>query len=220
MKPGGTEPGTEAGAETRTTAHVRELLPEYMLGALPEAEMAEVERLLRASPELQGELDQLTLALAEVAGSLGTVDPSPATRTRLMETVAGTERFAPFLAPLGHILDMSVEAVRAVLARIDDAASWLPGLPGMQLMHFDAGPRMRTADAGFIRLAPGASFPRHRHLGHEVNYVLEGAMRDGDAVHGPGAVVVYDKDSEHLYTAADERELVLMTVHHGIQPIV
>jgi hypothetical protein len=201
-------------------AQARELLPEYVLGALSDDQMEAVARLVHESPELQSELEQLTVALAQVAGSLGTVEPSPSTRARLMDTVGGTDRFAPFLAPLGRILDMSADALRAVLARIDDAASWMPGLPGMQLMHFDAGPRMRTADAGFIRLAPGASFPRHRHLGHEVNFVLEGAMRDGDTVHGPGAVVVYDKDSEHLYTATEDRELVLMTVHHGIQPIL
>jgi anti-sigma factor ChrR (cupin superfamily) len=199
--------------------HARELLPEYVLGALSADETAELERQLRESPELQRELDELTVALAQVVVSLAPVDPSPDTRTRLLDTVAGADRFAPFLAPLGRILDLSVEAVRAVLARIDEAAAWLPALPGVQLMHFDAGPQMRTADAGLIRLAPGASFPRHRHLGHEVNYVLEGAMCDGDQVHGPGAVVVYDEHSEHLYTAAPERELVLMTVHHGIQPL-
>jgi anti-sigma factor ChrR (cupin superfamily) len=199
--------------------HTPELLSEYVLGALPEEQMAEMDRLVAGSPELQAEVDQLTAALAQVAESLAKVEPSPAARTRLLATVGSVDRFAPFLAPLGKILDLGADAMRAVLARIDDAGSWLEALPGVQLLHFDAGPRLRNADAGLIRLAPGHSFPRHRHLGHEVNYVLEGYMKDGDEVHGPGSVIVYEKDSEHLYAATGARELVLMTVHHGIQPL-
>jgi putative transcriptional regulator len=196
-----------------------DLIPEYVLGTLPEAQMREIAALVDASPALQREVDRAAEALAASVETLPPLEPSPAVRSRLLDSLARAERFAPFFAQLERLLDLPVQAVRAVLARIDDAASWEPGMPGMELQHFEAGPRLSTADAGLVRLQPGASFPRHRHVGQELTFVLEGRMIDGGEIYGPGSLVERLADTVHDYSATTEQALLIVTCHHGIVPV-
>jgi anti-sigma factor ChrR (cupin superfamily) len=202
------------------TAEVRDLLPEYVLGALSPEDAERVARQLADSPELRAEADELSLALAELPGSLAPVVPSSAARERLMAAVDTSERFSPFVDTLSRLFDMAADSIRQLLARVDDAASWEPGLPGMLYQHFTPGPRLVGVDAGLIRLQPGTSFPKHRHLaGNEITFVLEGEMIDGDGTYGPGSVVTHEQDSEHGYAATADRPLTIIVVNHGIQPV-
>ena len=59
-------------------------------------------------------------------------------------------------------------------------------------------------------------FPRHRHLGDEINYVLEGTLIDGGMAYGPGCAVRNAAGSEHDYRAGEARDLVLAAGHNGI----
>jgi anti-sigma factor ChrR (cupin superfamily) len=195
------------------------LLPEHALGTLPPEQAAQLQAELGRSPALARELDGIVAALVRAAEALPPVAPDPSVRARLLRTLDSADRFAPFVARLTGLLDLTADAVRKLLTHIDDAAAWEPGLPGMEMQHFAAGPRLATADAGFVRLQPGQSFPRHRHLGPEVSMVLEGAMCDGDRVYGPGQVLELAEGSEHSYSASSDRPLVLLTVHNGIQPV-
>ena len=196
-----------------------DLVPEYVLGTLPEAERAQLETALASSSLLAREVDDVRGLLAGAADLLEPVPPDPAVRERLLRTLDSSDRFATFVARAARLLDHSVEVVRDLIARIDDPAAWEPGLPGMQMQHFPAGPRLATADAGFVRLQPGMAFPRHQHLGPEVTLVLEGAMRDGDRVYGPGDILEMAPGSVHEYSAAPERELLVMTIQNGIAPV-
>jgi hypothetical protein len=66
----------------------RERLAEYVLGLLPPEEMAEMERLIEASPALKGEADDISAALTSMASALDPVAPSKGTRRRLLDHVA------------------------------------------------------------------------------------------------------------------------------------
>ena len=202
---------------------VRDLLPEYVLGLLEPEQMQSIARQLSSSPELQAEADELSLSLAtlaESAESVSPVEPSPSARARLLASLETSDRFSPFVATLSRLFDMSADAIRKLLARIDDATTWEAGLPGMLYQHFTPGPRLQGVDAGLIRLEAGASFPRHQHVaGNEINFVLEGSMRDGDQVYGPGSVVIHDQDTIHDYAATADRPLTIIVVNHGIQPV-
>ncbi len=163
-------------------------------------------------------------ALAEtLADALPPEPPSPAVRARLMASLGTSDRFAPFLDQLMRIFDLSREAMGEVLARVDQAASWLTWAPGIDYQHFPPGPRyagVAGVEAGLVRLAAGHTFIRHRHLaGPEVTFVLQGTMRDADRSYGPGSLVTREQDTEHDYSAAGDQDLVIIVVHHGIQPV-
>jgi quercetin dioxygenase-like cupin family protein len=191
-------------------------LPEYVLGLLPPDERAEIEMLVRASPELQREVSEIAEALAL---TITPVAPSASARARLLDSLDGVDRFRPFFADLARRFDLAVDRIRALVARIDDAAAWEPSpVPWVRLIHFAAGPAAAVSDAGFVKVDAGATFPHHRHLGHETNIILEGTMLDGDRVYGPGEVVEWETGTEHEYSAGPERPLVIAAAHNGIQP--
>src|SRR5687768_13679165 len=108
------------------SSDVQERLPEYVLGTLSPAERQEMDDLMAASPALRREVDVLTAALADgAAARMRPVEPSPGLRARLMASLDSTARFSPFVAELARLFDLSVETIGAVLARVNDAASWL-----------------------------------------------------------------------------------------------
>jgi quercetin dioxygenase-like cupin family protein len=157
--------------------------------------------------------------LAGLADGLSPVTARPEVRARLLATVASADRFAPFLPALSRLFDLPAAALRAVVERIDRPGDFLVGGPGVSYLHFAPGPALSAAgaEAGIVLLEPGADFPRHRHLGTESTFVLEGVMRDGEASHGPGALVEHPAGTSHDYAATAARPLVLLVVHHGIE---
>src|SRR5262245_65781929 len=130
-----------------------DLIPEYVLGTLPEAEMREIEALVAESPSLRREVERVTEALVQSADALEPIAPPESLRARLVKTLTGPDRFEPFFATLSRLADLPLEGLRKVLTTIDEAAGWEPGpLPTIQIIHFAAGPRAFGADAGFLRL--------------------------------------------------------------------
>ncbi len=203
---------------------VPERLPEFVLGILPPAEMREMEALVAASPALRREVAALTEALAVAAASLRPVSPSFALRARILASVGlPTRSFPfPFLAELSRIFDLQVEAIRALLERIDQSATWQTYAPGIEYQHFAPGPRLAGAagvEAGLVRLRAGVTFFRHRHVGgSETTFVLEGTLRDGESGFGPGSRIVRDAGTVHDYRAEPDHDLVIAVLHHGIEP--
>jgi hypothetical protein len=190
---------------------------ELLLGTLSEGEQAELRGRLAGAPELQREADELSETLASVTSALSPLRPSTAARARLVASLAGADRFATFFAELARRFDLTVEAVRALLARIDDPAAWeATPLSWVKLVHFAGGPALAGADAGFVRVAAGTTFPRHRHGGPEMNFILEGQMLLGGRVLGPGDVDEATGDVIHEYQAGPDVDLVLMVWHHGV----
>jgi putative transcriptional regulator len=147
--------------------------------------------------------------------------PVPATgRDRLLAVLGGGQRFAGLIPRLGQMFDLPGRAVQALLDKVDDDSAWISGFaPGLRFFNFTPGPRHAAAgaEAGFVRLAVGATFPRHRHVGHEMTLVIEGQMRDDDKRFGPGSVIEHDKDTEHGWVTDGPTELLVVSVHHGLQ---
>ncbi|MBA3820523.1 MAG: cupin domain-containing protein, partial [Deltaproteobacteria bacterium] len=177
---------------------VRELLPMYALGILEADEAGIVERAAASDPALAAELagyqDSASLLIAPVT-------PSPDVKARLLASVGGGP-LEKFSARMSSLFDVSVDRARELLGLIDRPGSWNPQLPGISLVDFDGGPAYAAADCGFIRLEPGTVFPPHKHLGEEINVILQGAYRDSvtGRLLGPGDELRKAEGSEHYLT--------------------
>jgi hypothetical protein len=144
--------------------------------------------------------------------------PSPALRARLLETLRGPDRFRPFLAELARRFDLTVETVRGLLAKIDDPAAWeTTPMSWIKLIHFPGGPALAEADAGFVRVSAGTTFPRHSHQGPEMAFVLEGRMIKNGRSYLPGDIDEVPTDEVHEYQVGPESDLVVMVWHNGIK---
>jgi|GEM_PF-872250 len=173
-----------------------------------------------ALDELVLEEGELDLVVDHIVDTLQPASPPAAVRNRLMRSIAGPSRLLRFAAKIAEMADITIEAARGWLQRLDDTPLWEGGvLPGVETVWIEGGPAAACAIRGFVRIAPGHSFPPHRHLGHETTLVLEGEYHDSDGeAHGPGAVLVRDLDSEHAYSAGEGTTHLLMfnVVFEGI----
>ena len=80
-------------------------------------------------------------------------------------------------------------------------------------LRFDAA---TGESAVLLRFAPGAVYDAHRHPGGEQYLVLEGSLRDGADVWGPGAYVWHPPGSIHR-PSSDDGCLVFVTLPEPIE---
>ena len=160
------------------TGDVRELLPLYALGILEADEAGVVERAVAGDAMLAAELASYQQTAGAIGSAIQPVAPSPDVKAWLIASVGGG-RFEAFAARMARMYDVTVERGRELLGLIERAASWTPQVvPGLDFVDFEGGPATAGADCGFVRLAPGAVFPPHTHLGEEMTLVLSGRIHD------------------------------------------
>ena len=221
----------KSGVDTGAEAELLPLIPDYLLGALSREQQRQVDALIAGSPAFRREVDAAAEALAGAALALAPVPPPPALRARLLQTVAGVDRFAPFFDDLVALFELPLGSLKRLLARIDEhlaggadkAAPWestLMGVPlvGAELFHFPVGPRLAAMGAagGVLRVQPDVTFPRHSHNGGEVTFVLEGGYIADGRTYGPGTRLEVPGGIIHDYRSAPGRDLLLIVLHHGI----
>ncbi len=96
---------------------------------------------------------------------------------------------------------ISKETARSTYVDVSRIA-WEPGpYPGVEtkVLYADGSGR-RTV---LTRLAPGATLPRHRHVGIEQSFVLEGALVDEDGACRAGNFVWRRPGSVHTARAPE-----------------
>jgi len=188
-----------------------------MMNSGIEREILDVMNADEGTPEDEAVWSDTLTALSE---TLDPIEPSPDVFKRLMASVDPASRFDVFASNVAQLMDVAVEKARSLLAAIDDAGSWEPGLiPGMHLYHLEGGPRTANAIVGFIRLDPGTVFPPHTHLGEESVLVLQGGYQDEDgSIIRAGEVAIGPPGSSHMFTAAEGEDLIyLVVVQEGVQ---
>ena len=110
------------------------------------------------------------------------------------------------------------------------AAPWRPSTSGVHVshscstspssgpVHFAGGPACATADRGFIRIAPGCTFPWHTHRGEEVSIILAGTLRDHSGkLLAPGDELVQAQGSQHDISAEGDEDVIFAArAYNGI----
>lgn len=195
------------------TGDVRELLPLYALGILEADEAGAVERAIASDAVLAAELASYRQTVDAIGSAIQPVAPSPDVKARLMASVGGG-RFEAFAARMARMYDVTVERGRELLGLIERAASWVPQVvPGLDFVDFEGGPATAGADCGFVRLAPGAVFPPHTHLGEEMTMVLSGRIHDpvNNFTLGPGDDYVRAEGTTHYLTVVGDEPCIYAT---------
>ena len=191
---------------------IRDLLPLYALGALEPDEATAVERAVAADPALATELAACHDAAHALAAAPPGLVPSPDVKARLLAS-AGAGRFERFAAQIAKVVDVTLDRARALLGLVARPASWEQPLPGISLVHFTGGPACATADCGFVQIAPGCTFPWHKHLREEVSVMIAGTVRDSSGkLYGPGDEMRQAAGSEHELTAEGNDAVIFLAV--------
>ncbi len=155
-------------------------------------------------------MKELLEALAELTP--GAVEPPQLLRQKLLGSVQRPRlRYAPLFGKLSQLFDLGDLDLAALFERAAIETEWVvTPIPGVSLLHLQGGPRVAHADNGLVRLAPGARFPVHRHLGGERVLVLEGGYKDDHSgqEYLPGDWHEMGEGTVHAYTALPDRDLL------------
>ncbi|HET6584696.1 MAG TPA: hypothetical protein VFG69_14660, partial [Nannocystaceae bacterium] len=102
-----------------------------------------------------------------LARAVAPTTPPPSLRTRLFDRIAGRDRFLPMLDRFAALCDLPTQEAQDHLDKIDKDDAWEELADGVRFFDFDGGPGIGEAHGGLVRVAPGASFPTHTHVGEE-----------------------------------------------------
>jgi putative transcriptional regulator len=195
--------------------HIDAWIPELVLGTLDPPTRSTVESHLADCARCAAEVVAMGEALSGLAVALPPERPQPAARAELLTALAPEAqppaRLASVAERVARFFDLTSERARALLALIDLPAAWTRGpADGVNLIDFEAGARYAGVDAGFVRLAPGATFPHHRHVGGELVLVVEGFfIEDSGTVVRAGEGQDLAAGTSHSFAAPPEAGCIL-----------
>jgi anti-sigma factor ChrR (cupin superfamily) len=198
----------------------------YALGCLPNDEVARLEEHLAGCPECAAATRELEEAATALSALAPEADPPAGLRERLLERVAAprpggaAEERAPAPSPTQfwkRWADRAAEGPGFVPA---GATGWEPvGVPGVLAkgLFVDASLDRVTM---LVRIAPGSSFPPHRHGGPEECYVLEGDLDDGETRLRAGDYLRKDPGSVHGLQSSERGcvMLIVSSLHDELLP--
>lgn len=176
----------------------------YALDALDDpAARQEVEGLIEQDPVCRQEFDDLRASLGLLPFSLQPKTPPDSVKDRLMQRV---RQDSPGVSrPASMPLQLDFDSLQW-------EATGQPGVDRHLLRHDESS----HTSVYLARLAPGASFPDHRHPGGEDCFVLRGRIRDSRGEFGPGDFMYYGPGTVHSdLMATGEDPCILFVVSHG-----
>lgn len=208
--------------------HIDAWIPDLVIGSLDAATRAAVEAHLERCDRCAGEVVAVTEALSSVPMSLPPERPHPGVFTNVLASIAekqprrdestASARFGDLVDRLVQLFDLTRERVKTLLELVDEPAAWRRGAAdGITLIDFRGGTRIAAADAGFVRVAPGATFPHHRHVGGELVLVLEGGFVDEDGtVVRRGEAQEFAAGTSHFFVALPEGCVFAAVIWDGL----
>jgi hypothetical protein len=164
--------------------------------------------------ELRGEDPDADELLSALLWDLVPVEPSPALRERVLGATLPFAHLRRFAAAIAALIDVSVEQARTLIDGLA-TARWEPGpVRGASTARVAGGAAALGCIRGFGRLAAGAVFPEHEHLGTEDVLVLAGGVVVSDGREaGPGETLRSPAGSRHSFRArAGDDELFYFVV--------
>lgn len=142
-------------------------------------------------------------------------------RAKLLANATLEGRFDHHAAHVAALLNVDEARARTLLDGIGLDESWEASpLPKIDLFHIEGGPGTENAITGFVRIAAGAGFPPHEHLGEEAVLILQGSVQDSvsGVIHRPGDIAKMPVGTAHALIARPGPDLVyLSVVQNGVK---
>jgi anti-sigma factor ChrR (cupin superfamily) len=177
------------------THQISELAADYALGALGEEEARLFEKHLEAGCEAcRRDYESYKGVAAALAFAVEAQTP----RSRLRKDLARS------------LNDARYGSIRA------EEGEWTVKMPGIAMKHLHTDPKSGISTS-LVRMSPGASLPRHRHLGVEQFLVLEGDCNVNDERLGPGDFHFAEPGSVHESTNTQNGTLFLLVADQNYQ---
>ena len=169
----------------------------YAAGSLPTAFAAVLAAHLEVCPSCRAAVRDAERAGARLVEQQDGAALSPGARDALRARLGGTAMAPrPLLhesTPV-HDPDLLPRPLQPFFGTRYSTLRWRRVVPGVQYLRAEA-----DADGGLmlLRIAPGRGIPLHRHAGHELTMILDGAYADALGRFGAGDVADLDEDVEH-----------------------
>lgn len=176
----------------------REMLPLYALRALASNEMDEITQAIEEGALPISMVDSTLAASAAVAELLAEGMPAPrkSLKNAIMAAVESDSAPTP-------------PTEREQVFVMESDGEWVEMLPGISIKVLWRDPSSEQITF-LARLAPGASYPHHRHRGVEECLVIEGDLGIDGATLGPGEFTVAFEGNIHRRTSTEVGCLLLL----------
>ncbi len=140
-------------------------------------------------------------------------------RASLIDSLSTKPKFLGYTNRLARIFDLTIESTRTALSVLSDRPPWVDVPGGGKFFPVAGGPRVHGAQVGFVEFGAGSTFPRHRHQGLEVQFVLTGRLIETDGRdYVCGDLLVKDEGSEHAFSIGAEAPCICAVVlYTGIE---
>ncbi|MCY2959016.1 MAG: cupin domain-containing protein [Planctomycetota bacterium] len=194
---------------------LRELAALYVLDSL-ESEAARRYRLhLRGCEACQSEVESLARLTGRLTHAAPEIAPPPELWTRVLERIRGgtPPRSTPSRRPTQVWKDWDAPSAPGddgVYFALASAGGFeATGLDGVAVRRLAVDPEKERVTM-LVRMAPGTSYPAHRHGGAEECFVLEGDLRVGDVHMQGGDFQRAESGSVHPVQSTDSGCLLLI----------
>jgi anti-sigma factor ChrR (cupin superfamily) len=122
---------------------------------------------------------------------------------------------AAAIPPASSLRERVLDMADAPVQPIDPSDyEWEEMGPGVRI-HTVREDASRGFRAVLVWGRPGASYPRHRHLGDEEILVLSGHLRDDRGVYGPGEICRSVVGSIHSERVEGDEDCICYVVYRG-----
>jgi len=187
---------------------LRDRIALHALGILADEERRELEDAFAADADLREEAARAVEAATSLAFDAEEVPPPEGLRERILAAIAGgpeegrgRQVWKEWTAGGGP---------GPTVARADDGEWEETGFPGVRARRLFVNPGQGRVTM-IVRMAPGSSYPPHRHGGFEECYVLEGRLAVGDTVLSAGDYQCMPRESVHGVQSTETGCLLLLT---------
>lgn len=200
------------GPHERLTDELRDRALEHVLRDREERDRDGYARHVEACAVCRAEIDGLERAAAELALASPPAEPPGHLRDRLFARIRAERPAggpARTLAPTQVWKEWTATAAASELNRADDAAFEPTAIAGITVRRLSVD---RAADRAtmLVRMAPGTSYPPHRHGGPEECFVLSGDLHHDDRVMRAGDYELTTAGTRHDRQWTDDGCLLLI----------